>query len=324
MHEGGEATAEVFHSLLHLVFHEVELKAPRFMHSAVGDRNEGVILIGGITVEEGSLKLIDNERERPPSMERVSMHGAEAAGIGALAPRRGHAALRLGDRVIVVGGNSVMTGEQGLFAEVHHLRSQESSALGPAESAGARQRGYAPKWHSLTSIGLDKLLALGGYYESSFIGPDLREAPALSPLSAGLLLNTRKPGVPGELIRMLMPRAAHTATVLEDGRVLVGGGLTRTETLRVTGSMEIVSPLQLTSEALLDRLGSPVYLAGPRFGHAATRLQDGTVLRSGGLTTIDSDRMDGDSPCSTIACELFVYNPSVCNLSPPVDPSFLQ
>lgn len=71
---------------------------------------------------------------------------------------------------------------------------------------------------------------------------------------------------------MTAPRAAHTATALADGRVLVVGGMGGGET-----SAELYDPRRNR----FTRTGPPLT---SRVGHAAVRLRDGRVLVVGGWT----------------------------------------
>ncbi len=95
---------------------------------------------------------------------------------------------------------------------------------------------------------------------------------------------------PGTLVsgpEMQAPRAAHTATTLPDGRVLVAGGFTG-EASAAT-SAEVFDPVHGTF-APLPRMVTP------RHSHTATLLPDGRVLIAGGYAA-------GNAPI--VAAELF-------------------
>lgn len=75
---------------------------------------------------------------------------------------------------------------------------------------------------------------------------------------------------------MIQARNGHTATQLADGRVLVTGGASTTETVQTTlGSAELYDP----SRGLWSAAAS---LGGARRSHTATLLIDGRVLVAGG------------------------------------------
>lgn len=73
---------------------------------------------------------------------------------------------------------------------------------------------------------------------------------------------------------LVLGRQAHTATLLQDGRVLVCGGYASGEV--VTDTAEIWNPVTGVFTSLPNRMTLP------RAGHTATRLPDGTVLITGG------------------------------------------
>jgi hypothetical protein len=74
---------------------------------------------------------------------------------------------------------------------------------------------------------------------------------------------------------LAIARTSHTATLLNDGTVLVIGGGTQTAPTYLTGTAELYSPTNQT----FTGDGS---LQIPRFQHTATLLNDGTVLVVGG------------------------------------------
>ncbi len=75
---------------------------------------------------------------------------------------------------------------------------------------------------------------------------------------------------------LTVPRAAHTATALADGTVLIAGGCSEESCEPGEGSttFEVYDPKAGTL--------APGRLAGARIGHTATRLPDGRVLLAGG------------------------------------------
>src|SRR3954468_17754170 len=80
---------------------------------------------------------------------------------------------------------------------------------------------------------------------------------------------------------LLTPRRAHTATLLQNGKVLVVGGL-------VTNQNQ--SEGLATAELYDPATGSWAFtgsLSGARYGHSATLLADGTVLVAGGTNLND-------------------------------------
>ncbi|MEW6209575.1 MAG: kelch repeat-containing protein [Acidobacteriota bacterium] len=76
---------------------------------------------------------------------------------------------------------------------------------------------------------------------------------------------------------MNRPRYGHTATLLQDGRVLIAGGMEEERT--PTGSAEIFDPATKTFTLIAN-------LNAKRVGHTATRLADGRVLIAGGSGVI--------------------------------------
>jgi hypothetical protein len=98
--------------------------------------------------------------------------------------------------------------------------------------------------------------------------------------------------VPGSCLDLTEPRAGHTATLLEDGRVVIAGGFRvsdegQTETV---SSIEILDPQART----LTFVGDPGPGAARRAFHTASRMLDGRVALIGG----ESQPLDG--PTTTL------------------------
>ena len=75
---------------------------------------------------------------------------------------------------------------------------------------------------------------------------------------------------------MAETRAGHTATLLEDGKVLVAGGVIDPDGEQVLASTDLYDPATRAWTTVED-------MAGPRSAHTATLLLDGRVLVVGGI-----------------------------------------
>jgi hypothetical protein len=166
--------------------------------------------------------------------------------------------------------------------------------LSPLEYYAPVERGAA----ALTELpaGAARVVEVRGYTELPGAGGQVlslgRSRPLeVTPSSAGKRLVVpvalRRVGVlnrladaarPGECVELRNSRAAHTATLLEDGRVLLAGGYQ----LDLNGER----PTSLASTELLDPVTGALEpgpeLASPRAYHTATRLPAGPVLLAGG------------------------------------------
>jgi hypothetical protein len=95
----------------------------------------------------------------------------------------------------------------------------------------------------------------------------------------------------GPTFALQEPRSRHTATLLDDGTVLLVGGEDRD--FLSTRAVEIVDPVTRTSTA-----GPPLLV--DRYDHAAVRLPDGSVVVAGGFSTTGGghlssmERFDGN------------------------------
>ena len=133
-------------------------------------------------------------------------------------------------------------------------------------------RGY----HTTTALPDGRVLVLGGCADPA-CATVLDDAEVYEPAT-----NTwRSAGV------MTAPRAGHTATLLDDGTVLVTGGC-RAQACRNTAlaTTEVWAP---------DAVRGGVFTAGPamaapRHHHTATRLASGQVLLAGGSDGLDATR----------------------------------
>jgi len=165
-----------------------------------------------------------------------------------------HSATLLNDgTVLIVGGLS--TSQNALnSAEIY---SGGSFTLLPNGLNTARAG------HTATLLNNGQVLIVGGYDPNSGIIPtaELYDPPTQTFIQLG---NTA------------VPRSGHTATVLQSGQVLITGGETNLTPTAAYNSAEIYNPLNQQFAPL------SVTMTTPREGHAASLLNSGQVLITGG------------------------------------------
>ncbi|MGE3164378.1 MAG: kelch repeat-containing protein [Planctomycetota bacterium] len=123
--------------------------------------------------------------------------------------------------------------------------------------------------HTLTVLPDGRVLALGGFDSQASPTYPNSTYEFLDEATMGWTSSALPPGV--------VPRARHTATVLNDGRVLVTGGYTNVGGI-TTNTCDIYDPVT-------DVWVATDSLAQARQSHAAVKLDDGSVLVVGGGTT---------------------------------------
>lgn len=135
------------------------------------------------------------------------------------------------------------------------------------------------RWATLTQLNSDRVLISGGY------------TSGFKPISSWAIFDPSK----NSFVRfgkMSIARALHTATLLEDGRILIAGGAGEDYTERSFDSAEILDLSTGKSMLLPDRMSHC------RNGHDGILLDNGMVLLIGGYWP------KHDPPYNTI-CELF-------------------
>ncbi|MFD3523522.1 Kelch repeat-containing protein [Streptomyces sp. NPDC058653] len=175
------------------------------------------------------------------------------------------AAAPVGDGDVLLAG-----GEDG-----RRMPTDASAVFAPATGLWTSKRplGQARRLHTLTRLGTGQVLAVGGLGEGPGVPTTgLASAEVYDPGSGGW-------SPVGELSQ---PRFSHSATALEDGRVLVAGGCTGRDahTLRTLRSAELYDP----DSRRWTTVRAP--MTDARFGHPALRLRDGRVLLVGGALAV--------------------------------------
>jgi uncharacterized protein YjbI with pentapeptide repeats len=190
-------------------------------------------------------------------------------------PRDSHAATLLADHtVLVTGGEIDATGTPTNTADVY-CAAVSAPGSGPCTGADgtfkptANLMFSARSEHTASLLQDNRVLVAGGYLD---LGNVTQSADVYCAFVAGNCAATDlgkfKPVGP-----LVTGRANQTATVLNDGWIVVAGGVDGTPA--VFASSELFDPL-----ANIFETGAP--MTSPRSGHAATKLLNGLVLVTGG------------------------------------------
>ena len=199
-------------------------------------------------------------------------------------PRRGHQAVVLGDgRVMVAGG--INEGE--LLASVEIF-----------DPAAARWTTVAPMsvprlGNTLTLLTNGSVLVTGGTSADTASGAGggqtIRPDATAEVYNVGANRWTKTAGT------MSTPRFEHSATALDDGRVLIAGG----QGPPISGVAEALRTTEIYDPAV-DSFRKSNDMSDSRFNHAAVKLPDRTVMVVGG-----AGGQNGDTSLSTAE----VFNP---------------
>lgn len=191
-------------------------------------------------------------------------------------PRTTHTATRLQDgRVLLVGGAD----SAGVVSDTCEIYDPATDTWSPAASMFFGRVG-----HTATLLNDGRVLVTGGLatYENAMIdpGPAYASAQAHAELydpSGDFWVSAAN--------LMVSPRSGHTATLLDDGRVLLFGGINGVIFSAfgspLPGNTNTADVFDPATGAFSDAGAVPV----ARSFHAASKLGDGRVLVTGGLVT---------------------------------------
>ncbi|WP_187775556.1 Kelch repeat-containing protein [Luteimonas suaedae] len=178
-------------------------------------------------------------------------------------------------RVLVAGGIGIDA--QGVGYTLHEAELYDPAAGAFARTGDMRQGRDGNATHTVLADG--RVLFAGGTSESVDGHRALLASAEIYDPATGRFERTASD--------MTSPRMYHTATLLDDGRVLIAGGWGPDDRL---ASAEVFDP----SSGRFSPVGD---MTVDRNAHTATRLADGRVLIAGGLTT--------DEPYELASAELF-------------------
>jgi hypothetical protein len=185
-----------------------------------------------------------------------------------LSARVSHSATRLADgRILLVGGADEVLGEPTTKAEIFDPVTATSQALPDLPVPRAL--------HSASLLPDGRVLIAGG--TTSFNSPQdivngaLRTTLLFSPITQSFVAGPN----------LAEPKVGHTATTLQDGRVLIAGGFSWVQIIFqipfVSDRAQLYSP-----NAGSGTFSSSITMTGDRFAHAAIRLDNGNVWIVGG------------------------------------------
>src|SRR5438876_1612100 len=175
-------------------------------------------------------------------------------------PRTGHTATALSDGLIMIIGGSDGAGNLVSVSEIFDPQSRTSTASAALTTARVD--------HTATRLADGRVLVGGGTGDSGT-------------LSSAEIFDPANPGAGFRVLASVMTaaRARHTATLLDDGTLLIAGG-------EASATSEIFDP---TTESFVPTLWA---MTRPRSGHTATLLAGDSVLLAGG----SSDSMELFTP----------------------------
>ena len=240
------------------------LDMPRMFHSATLLGTGKVLVVGGIA----NAAILTGAELYDPASGTWSPTGNMSV------PRVGHTATLLpSGKVLVVGGEP--------NAETAEIYDPTTGSWALTDNLGTARIG-----HTATLLQSGRVLVVGGYVygidgESLVLA---RSAELFDP-ATGTWSPTGSP---------FKPRYWHTATLLNDGKVLIARGSVDDYYIDPTSTAELYDPGTGTWSAVATSLL-------PTWGHTATLLPNGTVLLTGGET---SGRFGQNSTYSAM-CALF-------------------
>jgi len=178
-------------------------------------------------------------------------------------PRLGHTATLLNDGTVLIAGGSAGSGQLSSAEIYDPITGLFTTTLGAMA--------FSQYTHEATILTSGKVLLTGGYHPASSGGGGRSEAQVYDPITELFSTTTNN---------MTSSHNVHTATRLNDGRVLVAGGL--------AGFVSL--PDVTIYDPVTDMFTASIDLNTARFGQTATLLSDGNVLIAGGtdFSTTDS------------------------------------
>ena len=249
------------------------LNTPRSGQTATLLPNGKVLVVGGYNYEGGG--DLDSAELYDPSTGTWSVTGSLSTG------RRGHTATLLPNgKVLVVGGSNYNN-----YPPAGSLNSSELYDPATGTWAVANGLNVARSSHTATLLSNGKVLIAGGFTGFSTSGL----CPCIDFVTNSAELYDPITGTWSSTANLNAERGLHSATLLQNGKVLVAGGTNGT-------LIDIDELVPLTSAELYDPATGTWTLTGSlntaRNSHTATLLPNGKVLAAAGYYTGTAELYD--------------------------------
>jgi len=185
-------------------------------------------------------------------------------------------------KVLIVGGYNSALGPL-TSAELYNPADGTFSSI--SNTGGSPNLNTARYGHTATLLNNGLVLFAGGF---NFTTGELNSAELYDPWGQLFVYTTHVRACPAPpcspiVTTLNLPRFEHTATLLNDGRVLLAGGVENFGSTPVTtNSAEIYDPASQFFTLTQDANGNTSTLNTARYLHSATLLNNGTVLIAGG------------------------------------------
>jgi WD40 repeat protein len=262
---GGDATAkllqtaELFDPVTQSFSTTGNLNQTRTGATATLLRNGKVLIAGG---QDGDGTLLSNAELYDPSTGTFTLTGNMHS------PRAQHTATLLSSGKVLLVGSSSETTSSELFDPASGLFSTTGSLI--------QSRAH----HTATLLPNGNVLVLGGTQKMEPGGGGAPAAPVS--LDSAELYNPSKGGFQAAG-KLLIARDSHSATLLPDGTVLVAGGYTHTFDGDAQQEWYTMANAELFDPATSGS-ATAASLETDRAEHQATRLNNGQVLITGGIS----------------------------------------
>lgn len=224
-----------------------QMETPRYGHTATRLMTGQVLIAGGMS----SSGVVNSAELYTPASQTFA--AANAMNVA----RWSHTATLLNDGTVLVAGGSSVSSQTTLnSAEIYDPVAGIFTLL--PDTLNTARVG-----HTSTLLSNGQVLIVGGYDPTTGL---IADAELYDPAAQVFI----------DLGNTNAPRFHHTATLLQNGQVLIAGGETDPTPTGSLNTAEIFNPATWTFTAL------SVNMTSAREGHAATLLNNGQVLLTGG------------------------------------------